>query len=450
LLLCISGTALADPIVRVADINPGAGDSDPYGMVSYNGDLYFVADDGTHGEELMKYDGTSVTRLTDINSGGDSDVRNLHVYNNELYFGAYDGAQSSLWKYDGTSASQIINSADGQPLHMVWKSSPRDSDRMATFNGKLYLEGYSDELGSRWGFPQTQLWEYDASTGAATRVSDIHTLTWDWKNLIGSFSPEELTLYDGKLMMTGMIANYQDPVAQTGTIGTELWQYDGTNLTRLSDFTGQKVLDSLYTHDGTLYMSADMDGTTGSEIVSYDGSTFTLVNDAIPGVVGGGAGEFASYNGDLYYVSSDSYQLFGSDPFPDNQELWMFDGLTASEAADINLTGSFPSSFPQDLVEFDGELFFSAATGDLFAGQADRELWAWDGTAASLFADVNPFGSGSVRELFVHNGMLFFSADDGTGGQELFVVQEAPIPEPATMALLALGGLGLAIRHRRS
>ena len=42
----------------VEDINPGSSDSDPSDLTNVNGELYFAADDGTHGEELWKSDGT--------------------------------------------------------------------------------------------------------------------------------------------------------------------------------------------------------------------------------------------------------------------------------------------------------------------------------------------------------------------------------------------------------
>ena len=75
-------------------------------------------------------------------------------------------------------------------------------------------------------------------------------------------------------------------------------------------------------------------------------------------------------------------------------------------------------------VELGGELFFQANDG-LTGG----ELWKSDGTAAGtvLVKDINP-GSGSSRALsagsdineLVYNGELFFEADDGTNGPELW------------------------------
>jgi ELWxxDGT repeat protein len=430
-------------VQRVADINPGAAGSSPYGMTLHNGEMYFAADDGTNGTELMKFDGSSVTRLSDINTAGSSKVQDLISYNNELYFRAYDGSSVNLWKYDGSSVSQVTDATTGQPIAMVNTASPRPENRMAVYNGKLYLEGWSNDLSSQWGLPGGQLWEYDAATGQGNRISDIHTLTWDVTNYIGSFGPEKLTVYNGKLYMQGTQASYDDPSTEEGWVGTEIWSYDGSSLDRVSHFSGTYNPGDFHVHtDGKMYMSADMDDTTGSELVSFDGTDFTLENDAISGTPGGGASNMASYNGDLYYVSSDSYMDFNGDPYPNNQELWKYDGVDASLVADINTHGTFPASFPEDLTVFDGKLFFAATTGDLYSA-ADEELWVFDGTDASLFADINSSDSSAPSDFLVFDGKLYFSADDGVGGRELFVV-----PEPATLSLLALGGLAIMRRRR--
>ena len=98
---------------------------------------------------------------------------------------------------------------------------------------------------------------------------------------------------------------------------------------------------------------------------------------------------------------------------------------------DINATTE--TSDPSNLVNVNGILFFSADDGD-----NGEELWGSDGTAAGTFmvANVNPlttcnqsgtypgYGSypchSSPSNLVNVNGTLFFSADDGTSGKELW------------------------------
>src|SRR5262245_24933185 len=89
---------------------------------------------------------------------------------------------------------------------------------------------------------------------------------------------------------------------------------------------------------------------------------------------------------------------------------------TAFLVDDINTTAR--SSAPQNLVNVNGTLFFSAD-----GGPQGRELWKSDGTAAGtvLVKDIVPGGTGSnPYQLTAAGGTLFFTADDGVHGRELW------------------------------
>ncbi len=55
----------------VKDIDPGATGSSPQNLTNVNGTLFFEADDGTHGFELWKSDGTAggTVMVKDIDPG---------------------------------------------------------------------------------------------------------------------------------------------------------------------------------------------------------------------------------------------------------------------------------------------------------------------------------------------------------------------------------------------
>jgi ELWxxDGT repeat protein len=70
------------------------------------------------------------------------------------------------------------------------------------------------------------------------------------------------------------------------------------------------------------------------------------------------------------------------------------------------------SSLPAGLVDVNGVLFFAANDGT-----AGTELWRSDGTAAgtTLVKDIRPGGAGSAPANLTNvNGTLFFAANDGT------------------------------------
>jgi RNA polymerase sigma factor (sigma-70 family) len=101
--------------VLVKDINPGARGSrsnlDTEPMIDVNGILYFGANDGVHGRELWKSDGTEAgtVLVKDINPGvRDSDPFSLANVNGTLFFAAREGVHRKLWKSNGTAAGTVI------------------------------------------------------------------------------------------------------------------------------------------------------------------------------------------------------------------------------------------------------------------------------------------------------------------------------------------------------
>lgn len=117
LMLCLPGASAraAETVVRVTDINPGPADANPGGFVTFQDALYFAADDGEHGTELFRWNGTHAGLAADINpnpvyeEGGDrlsdSVPQQLTVLGEALYFIASDGTTRGIWRFDGTTAS---------------------------------------------------------------------------------------------------------------------------------------------------------------------------------------------------------------------------------------------------------------------------------------------------------------------------------------------------------
>jgi ELWxxDGT repeat protein len=94
------------------DINGTAASqgSHPDGFTPFNGALYFAADDGVHGKELWKTDGTAsgTVLVKDINPASGSFPHGFFALDSALYFFANDGVGGTgLWKTDGTAAGTV-------------------------------------------------------------------------------------------------------------------------------------------------------------------------------------------------------------------------------------------------------------------------------------------------------------------------------------------------------
>src|SRR6266542_2274859 len=108
---CLPASGLSAALV--ADIVPGVVGSKPSDLVPVNGTLFFVANDGDHGTELWKSNGTAAgtVLVKDIRPGpGDADPQNLtSVGGKILFFRADDGVHGSeLWTSNGTAEGTML------------------------------------------------------------------------------------------------------------------------------------------------------------------------------------------------------------------------------------------------------------------------------------------------------------------------------------------------------
>jgi ELWxxDGT repeat protein len=107
----------------VSNINTGGVDSNPDGMVSFNGNVYFSATHSATGTELWMSDGTSAgtSLVKDIYTGNypnSSYPHSLIVINGSLFFGANDGVSGyELWSSDGTGSGTILHHEFGLGMY---------------------------------------------------------------------------------------------------------------------------------------------------------------------------------------------------------------------------------------------------------------------------------------------------------------------------------------------
>jgi ELWxxDGT repeat protein len=206
-----------------------------------------------------------------------------------------------------------------------------------------------------------------------------------------------------------------------GDAGTEflekLHQLTGANLAASASLTGNQELGGNWDLEVTVgEVVADV-VLAEPAMASYQGvlDRATLVKDIFSGSSSSIPGYLTELNGKLYFAANDGIN---------GRELWVSDGTTAGTqlVADIfgsNNYGFNFGSYPRYLTKLNGKLYFAAD-----AGINGRELWVNDGTTAGtqLVADINSGSYGSNPFGFTEfNGKLYFSADDGINGRELWV-----------------------------
>jgi ELWxxDGT repeat protein len=370
--------------VMVKDICTGGGSSHPSNLTNVNGTLFFSADDGVHSEELWKSDGTAAgtVMVKDINSGAiNTAPDHLTNVNGTLFFAARDATTGvELWKSDGTAAGTVRvkdirpGSADSNPYSLT------------NVNGTLFFAANDGTTGY-------ELWKSNGTAAGTVRVNDIRPGSAD-------SNPEELTNSNGTVFFS----------ADDGTHGRELWKSDGTAagtvlVKDINPGSAGSGAYSLTNPNGTLFFAAN-DGTTGLELWKSDGTAAgtVLFKDINPGSASSYPGPLTNANGTLFFCASDGT----------TGELWKSDGTAAGTVAVSSVSAS-------NLANVNGTLFFTGSDSTHGA-----ELWKSDGTAAgtTLVKDINIRSLGSSASWYAHmtaaNGLLFFSADDGVHGWELW------------------------------
>jgi ELWxxDGT repeat protein len=374
--------------VLVKDINPGPGDSSPGGFTALNGAIYFIADDGIHGPELWKTDGTArgTVIVKDINAGPNgSNAGCCALIDATLYLAADDGVHGrELWKSDGTDSGTVLvkdikPGPDG--------SYPHD---LIDFDGTLFFGA------ALIGYDST-IWKSDGTASGTTPAIDIppgELYTFNGRLFFNDEQSKGLWVSDGTEAGTVQLAPVFYPLSLINLNGT-VFYFDADR-----SFSG----DSGYCHwpegiwdlwktDGTV------EGTSRvSDFNTPDPQT------SCPDIPGG----LTVLNGKLY---------FGADDSVNGKELWRSDGTEAGTELVKDINPGPDGSYLYG-INVNGALFFVANDGN-----HGYQIWKSDGTAAGSVqvSDVRP-GIDPRRYSWPTNvdGTLFFVTNDDGHGWELW------------------------------
>lgn len=382
-LALTAGAHAASPYL-VKDVNPSvnlAGSSAPGSFFTLGGTTYFYANDGLHGSEMFKSDGTEAGTglVKDLVPGVNSSYPESWVdLGGQLYF----FCQGGLWKSDGTAAgTTLVKQAGAYPEYY----------EVAEIDGKIFFPGEDTTNG-------LELWVSDGTEAGTAMVKNIHAGSTD------SY-PSEFCNMNGKLIFSAYDATGCNPWVSDGTEAgtTRLKDIDAGSISYPDRFVNVGALTFFVQHhdDGTetLYK------TTGTEASTAAVKTFTWIGFRAP----------VAFAGKLFFTAYDAGE----------SDVWVSDGTAAGTVMfkDVEAGSEVPCSIVV------GSYYYFVTTHETNG----IKLWRTDGTAGGtiMLAQLAPTWSSSdhlqyyPREL---NGkmVLIYQAPYVTNGSHMWVSDGTP------------------------
>lgn len=293
------------------------------------------------------------------------------------------------------------------------------------FEGSIFFSNIAESKGY-------ELWKSDPNQEDFFLLDNINKSKYGLNN-------KPLSSINSKLIFT----------ANDGTIGDEIWNYNGTIglLKDIRQGSSSSSSTSFVDYNNDIYFVAN-DSIHGYELWKTDGTeTGTeIVHDIIEGPTSSSPKFLTLHQGKLFFVvyKDNHYHLCKSDgtnmefikDLGENdfgvafrveeikssgdylyfvtaaagEDLWISDG---TEAGTYKIKDFYSCN---NLTDVNGKLFCTAY--ELYKGET--ELWNTDGTETKLVKDIGQGYSSAPKDLINFDGLLFFTATTEENGRELW------------------------------
>jgi ELWxxDGT repeat protein len=393
-----NGTAEGTVILK--DINPGIQSSIGYfgsitqdigssnltdnNSIVFNNELYFAANDGVHGFELWKTDGSTegTTMVIDIIPGAYYDnttIGDFTIFNNKLYF--YAKGYNTLTN-QGTEAIYVIDGInEGASKIKGFYEGQNGGIELIVFNNSMYFS---------YGW---YLWKSDGTTNGTVQITN-----GDQNAELG---PAGLFVAGNTMYFRGYSGS---------TLRRELWKSDGTKegttVVKIINPNGSSTIDRFISFNNEVYFNAN-DGVNGYELWKTNGTEngTVMLKDINPGTLRGvyGIEDAVVYNNELYFSAVS----------PEGHKLWKTDGTDQGTRIAVNHDVS-------ELVVYNNEIFFKGYSNDYgyFFGSTNGT-----DTGTTIIDDgLSPYN------FTIVNDKLFFASYTATYGSALYYYGNASNP----------------------
>ena len=343
---------------------------------------------------------------------------NPTVFDGDLYFSsgilptAIGGPfeSSGLWRTDGTATGTVKLAG--------FAASSGGINELVAGNGQLYFAGYG---------------EIGGTDGTASGTWGVAVLEENDGSYPGFYSANHLTVFNNHLLfeVASSPTAFNPPLPGDGPPEDQIWIADDANYAVALPFNGFSPNTDgsdptdFTDVDGTEFFIAGnepeartqltelwkTDGTSAGTVMlkdfhsgPYEGYDYGSFNDL---------SDLTNVNGTLYFAANDGIDGWG---------LWKSDGTASGTVlvrafSYLNAYGDDLLARPYYLTNVNGNLFFTADDG-----VHGWQLWESDGTTGGtkIVDNISPAGDAGFYDLTDVNGRLFFVANDGTDGWQLW------------------------------